>query len=42
MISASSWRAVAMMTGVVVTAALVVVLWAGVWRMFATGYKLKT
>jgi ABC-2 type transport system permease protein len=29
-------------TGVVVTAALVVVLWAGVWRMFATGYKLKT
>jgi ABC-2 type transport system permease protein len=31
-----------LMTGVVVTAALVVVLWAGVWRMFATGYKLKT
>jgi ABC-2 type transport system permease protein len=28
--------------GVAVTAALVVVLWAGVWRMFATGYKLKT
>jgi ABC-2 type transport system permease protein len=29
-------------TGVVVTAALVIALWAGVWRMFATGYKLKT
>jgi ABC-2 type transport system permease protein len=28
--------------GVAVTAALVVVLWAVVWRMFATGYKLKT
>jgi ABC-2 type transport system permease protein len=28
--------------GVAVTAALVVALWAIVWRMFATGYKLKT
>jgi ABC-2 type transport system permease protein len=28
--------------GVVVTAALVVFLWWGTWRMFATGYKLKT
>lgn len=28
--------------GVVVSGALVVALWAGVWRMFATGYKLKT
>jgi ABC-2 type transport system permease protein len=30
------------MTGVVVTGALVVILWAITWRMFATGYKLKT
>ena len=29
-------------TGVVVTGVLAVVLWAIVWRMFATGYKLKT
>ena len=28
--------------GVSLTAALVVALWAGCWRMFATGYKLKT
>jgi ABC-2 type transport system permease protein len=28
--------------GVVVTAALVVFLWWATWRMFATGYKLKT
>lgn len=28
--------------GMAVTAALVVLLWAGCWRMFATGYKLKT
>ena len=28
--------------GVVLTAALVAALWAGCWRMFATGYKLKT
>ncbi|HEY1753336.1 MAG TPA: ABC transporter permease [Caulobacteraceae bacterium] len=28
--------------GVVVTAALVATLWAITWRMFATGYKLKT
>jgi ABC-2 type transport system permease protein len=28
--------------GVAVTAALVVFLWWGVWRMFVTGYKLKT
>jgi len=28
--------------GVAVTAALVVALWAITWRMFATGYKLKT
>lgn len=28
--------------GVVLTAVLVVALWAGCWRMFATGYKLKT
>src|SRR5580692_3548921 len=31
-----------LMVGVVVTAALVVFLWWGVWRMFVTGYKLKT
>jgi ABC-2 type transport system permease protein len=31
-----------LMVGVAVTAALVVVLWWGVWRMFVTGYKLKT
>jgi ABC-2 type transport system permease protein len=31
-----------LMVGVILTAALVVLLWAGVWRMFATGYKLKT
>ena len=28
--------------GVALTAALVAFLWWGVWRMFATGYKLKT
>ncbi|MFI4973148.1 MAG: ABC transporter permease [Caulobacterales bacterium] len=28
--------------GMAVTAALVIALWAGCWRMFATGYKLKT
>jgi ABC-2 type transport system permease protein len=28
--------------GMALTAALVILLWAGVWRMFSTGYKLKT
>ena len=28
--------------GMALTAALVVLLWAGTWRMFVTGYKLKT
>ena len=28
--------------GVALTAALVIVLWWGTWRMVATGYKLKT
>jgi hypothetical protein len=28
--------------GVAVTAALVIFLWWATWRMFVTGYKLKT